>query len=295
MKHNPQSDPPYFEIAPGVQVAHGATRRDDIRLLVDDVETWRHGVVDKPDREARWFATMLQAVYDKGRQDERLRGAKVWPRHRTKEEVAAAFEGSTRSGAAAILACSESSAYNLLKRYGLEGPRPARAQMSKLRAAEIRDAMESSATYREAGERLGGVSRQRAKQLALRLDIHPQAEKSRTAAIAPEILGDLAEWLDVLSATDVANLLRLSGASRNRATSRLLAAPRPLRERALKRSVLALRRDGWTQSVIAETVGTVQGNVSRIIVQARRVTPWPRRSPEPAASRPPRPAPPGCG
>lgn len=32
-----------------------------------------------------------------------------------------------------------------------------------------------------------------------------------------------------------------------------------------KEVVAALRRDGWTQVVIAKTVKTVQGNVSRII------------------------------
>ena len=73
MKHNPTADPPNFEIAPSALVtyvrydANPYTYDDEpFRVLVDGVEVGAYCVVESPVKEARRFAAMLEAVYDRG-------------------------------------------------------------------------------------------------------------------------------------------------------------------------------------------------------------------------------------
>lgn len=78
MKHVRNASPPYLEIAPGLRVTYlrcedgSPYTYDDepFRVLVDGVEVGAYCVVESPVKEAGRFATMLQAVYDKGRDEE---------------------------------------------------------------------------------------------------------------------------------------------------------------------------------------------------------------------------------
>lgn len=77
MKHHPKASPPYFEVAPGVRVEYPGSDLDDdtgpdlISVRVDGKEVQTLWICEDPEAEAKGRAEEIQAVYDKGREDER--------------------------------------------------------------------------------------------------------------------------------------------------------------------------------------------------------------------------------
>lgn len=65
MKHYPNENPPYFALAAFVWVTYPKTKdtwKDDIVVVVNDVETERRAIENDPESEARAIANVLEKV-----------------------------------------------------------------------------------------------------------------------------------------------------------------------------------------------------------------------------------------
>ena len=114
---------------------------------------------------------------------------------------------------------------------------------------------------RIAGDRLGGVTRERARQLRNQAGI-PKRKKDTS-------LGGWADWIDVLCPKDVQILTGTKITSQGHAMR-----SGGIKGRARKRLALALKRDGWRQIDIASMLGIGQAGASEMLARAegRRAT-----------------------